>query len=450
MKELQVLERIGNTPSKLAKEALLREHDTPTLRKILLYAFSPFLTFRVKQIDIPEVFNSVQPNVSEELFLLLDLLASHTVGSNEAKAMIKRLLAKCTENNSKWICKIICKDLKIGMSESTANKVFPGLVPEFKVQLALAMVDHSKGADHWDEVVYPCGGTEKIDGMLIIAICNGETVNFFSRTGLEYTTLDHLIPQILKLGNKEKFVLVGESVGVKFCPACEVAQKNKDAGKPWNFAQGLSMTKTAPGKYSKEDMNDCLGYLVWDVLDYDYFVSQGSVGKCLPKKYRRTSLCGLFERLEKPLRSISLLPSRIINDKVEAMEFFKEVLARDGEGIVLDNLEKPYEFKRSPALFKVKGYYSADLRVIDCTEGSKGSKNEGSLGSITVSDGEITGKLMGGWDVEEGLTMWFKFKRGEFVNSIVELAYMDVTADKSLRHAVFVRERDDKTEISWG
>lgn len=450
MKELQVLAHVGNNPSKKAKEAILKEYDSPSLRKILLYTYDPYLTYRVRKLDFPDRYNSIQPDISEELFMLLDLLAAHKATPTEARAMLKRLLAKCTDEGATWVAKILSRDLKIGISSSTINKAFPKLVPVFDVMLAQPMIEPKSGETNWHRIRYPAICEIKKDGMRVIAICNGETVNFYSREGLELLTLDHLIPQILSLKPGAKFVLDGESVGVVFNPNCKTAKKHHDAGKNWQFAQGLSMTKTKAGTYSDKEMNDCLGYEVWDIVDYDYFTTQGEKGTCKPLKYRKTELAGLFERLEKPLRSIRKADNVVVNNKEEAVDFFKAAVAAGEEGSMIKDIEAPYEFKRSHFMFKIKEFYTADLRVVDCIEGTKGTKLEGSLGTMIVTDGIVTGKVMGGWDEDEGLLMWLRHKKGKMAGSIVEIIYKELTTDNNMRHCVFVRERPDKTETSWG
>jgi DNA ligase-1 len=451
IKALNTLSNVAATASKKEKERLLTANDSEVLRKICLYTYSPFLTFRVKQIDLPDKYNDIPADVSEELFLLLDLLASHKITPTESRGLIKRLLAKCTEESAMWIARIIDRDLKIGCGVSTINKSFEDLIPDFKVMLAHPMVEPKSGDSNWHRVKYPAILSTKIDGMRCIAVCDSLTVRFYSREGLELLTLDHLIPQILALRPGTKFVLDGESVGVVYNPNCKTAKKHYDAGKNWKFAQGLSMTKSSVGTYTAKEMNECLGYVVWDVIDYDYFLSQGKKGSCKPLRYRKTELSGMFERQASPLRSVSLLPNFLANNQEEAIGFFKRAVANNEEGAMLNDIDGLYEFTRTYSMLKLKEFYTADLRVVDCFEGTKGTKNEGSLGTILVTDDDkISGKVMGGWDDDLGLNIWLRHLRGEMKGNIIELIYKELTTDNNMRHCVFVRERLDKTEISWG
>jgi len=452
MKEFQVFTQIQNTTSKKEKEATLYCNDSETLRKMLLYCYSPLLTYRVKQLDFPDKYNTVQPDISDELFQLLDLLASHTVGTNDAKAMIKRLLAKCTEDGANWVCKIISKDLKIGISESTINKAFPELVPTFKVQLALPMTEPKSGETRWDTITYPNSWIQevKLDALRCIAMCDGEKVTFRSREGFEFESLDFMASEVLKLAQGRAIVLDGEIVATTYNPNCKVAKKNFEVGTKWVFPQSSSMVRSSKGSYPVEEMKRCLTYVVWDVVSLDYFLSQGKEGTCKPLRYRKTELAGMFEAAS-GVSNISLISSRPVESKEGAISYHKEIIALDEEGTMLKEVDAVYEFKRSPTVLKLKDFYTSDLRIIGAIEGTKGSKYEMSLGALVVSDdADLVSEVGTGIDDDLRLNMWFRHKRGELVGGIVEVIFQERTADNSLRLPVFVRERPEKTEISWG
>ena len=73
-------------------------------------------------------------------------------------------------------------------------------------------------AVNWDKVKYPCLVQPKLDGVRCLMISDGDDVIFLSRSGKEYTTLDHIkldvIEYIIKYENsspdKNVFILDGE------------------------------------------------------------------------------------------------------------------------------------------------------------------------------------------------------------------------------------------------
>lgn len=448
MNVFDVLQQIADCSSKNGKIEILRANDTPALRTILNLTYNKFLTYRINQLEFPTKYNIVQPDIIPELELSLTTLSEHQHTPTAGRRMIRNIMAKGTEENANWISRIVKRDLKIGISCNSINKAFPGLIPEFKVQLAHPIVDKKTGKSRWGKVNYPVVVEEKFDGMRVIIVCHGDRVEYFSREGHELD-LHYLDPQVLGLRAGTKFVLDGEGIGIKYNPNCAVAKKNHDKGKPWAFAQGLSMIKSK-SKYSDAEMREYIGFKVWDIIGYRHFLSQGSFGEGIPLKQRKMELAALFERLDFEPPNIQLVPNRLAFSRSEVLDLFRQIRERGGEGVIVKDIALPYEFKRSVAALKIKEFYTGDFRVIDAIEGTPDTKYVGMLGTLLVSDdGEVTGKLMGGFDEDQRVELWLRHMRGELVGIIVEADYMDITADNSLRHGAFLRERPDKTECSW-
>ena len=396
------------------------------------------------------------------------MLAKREATGNEAKGMIRRLLTKCTLEGAAWVEKIITRDLKIGIDESTINKAFPGLVPVFDVQLAHPIYNKKTGKNYWPTLVYPVAVEEKLDGKRIVAICKDGKVTIFSRDGFEQVDHGILEEQILKLRPGTDFVLDGEIIAKKFNPDHKVFLKYKDDNWPFEGGKSLS-TKSTP-----EEFREYLGYYVWDIIELDFFESQGKKGKALKLRERKLSLAALFERTEKPFENLFLVPNVIASNKDSVQSMFQVVRRKGGavfsvlnkkgavvtytiprgEGVMVKGLDEPYEFKRSSAVLKVKEFYTMDLRIKGAYEGEKGSKNEGMLGGLElVSDCDtIKTNCGGGFGEGDGedhrFELWMRYLRGELTGLIVEVSYMDITVDGALRHPNFVRFREDRTTTS--
>lgn len=468
MQIFEIIKAIEETSSTKDKTELLKQGAKLSgFCELLNYCYDPFKTYRVQKISYPQKYNTVQPDILKELFELCDMLAKHTTTPAAAKGMIKNLLYKCTEDNAKYVARVFQKDLKIGIGVTSINKAIGDIIPDFKVQLALPMekFDKTKNklVDFWDTLGYPVAIEEKYDGMRIIAACDGESVRFFSREGMEYDTLDYLAPQILSLRPGTKYVLDGEVIGIKYNPNCAAAKKCFDAGEHWEFAQGLSMAKTGNmGKgtpYPVMEMKEHLGFIVWDIIDYDEFQSSGKVGPRHPLKVRKMELAAMFIRQEAdPLKNVLLSDTRLAFSKADIQEFNDSVLQRGGEGTMVKRLDRPYEFKRSDAVLKVKEFRTADLKVIGAFEGKVGTKYENMLGGIVVSDcgalnedpsKPIVAEVGSGFDDDQRVDLWFRHLRGELEGTIYEVKYFEITPDLSLRFPTALRERSDKSEVSW-
>ena len=109
---------------------LLNQHSGDiVLRKIVKVALDPFTQFYIRKIP------DYTPNTGKGIALsfgidtLNDLAFRHVTG-NAGIAHLKSTLEALNENDAKVIERIIAKDLKCGVSVSTANKVWPNLINE--------------------------------------------------------------------------------------------------------------------------------------------------------------------------------------------------------------------------------------------------------------------------------------------------------------------------------
>ena len=126
------------------------------------------------------------------------------------------------------------------------------------------------------------------------------------------------------------------------------------------------------------------------------------------------------------------------------------MVAEDKEGLML-NTNVPYFRTRHRGILKVKQFYSMDLPIIRCEEGS--GRLAGRLGAFVLDFRGNEVKVGSGFSDEQRDTYWQR--RDEFAGMLCEVKYKEISADKntglqSLQFPVFIRVRDDKTEVSYG
>lgn len=114
------------------------------------------------------------------------------------------------------------------------------------------------------------------------------------------------------------------------------------------------------------------------------------------------------------------------------------------------NLNKPYEFKRSKTLIKVKVMLTCDLRIIGFEQGQ--GENKDLLGAIICEYKNTTLKCGSGFSKKLRKVIWDN--PGIYLGKIVEIQYFEETYSEatglpSLRFPVFKQFRDDKTEPSY-
>lgn len=427
---------VASTTKKNEKVALLKKGDSPYLRQLLFWTYNKYATYRLQELELPAIYNSVTPDVMRLLEELIGTLSAHRVGSLEAKKMVKNLLGFCTREDAEIIANLIRRDLRAGIDEKTANAAFPGLVPVFEIQLGKAL-------DSWDRVSFPIIVDEKIDEIRCVALYNGEGTRFYSRTGFEFTTgMEPFAREISKLLPGVPFMLDAGFRGFKFNPKDKTCVKHKNGNWQFEYASSIARRK----EIDPEEIREHFKLYIWDVVDLDYFTTQGRTGECLNTASRKIRLFGMFERHEHCFQNLVMVPSYVMNSRAEIRAYMRELKLLRREGCMLKPMDRPYTFGKNYNVMKLKHFVEGDFRILDAYEGERGTKYQGMLGGVLVGtdDGKLKSNMGSGFSDSERLELWVEHLAGRLARRIVELQLKDVTADGSLQLPTLLRFRDDK------
>ncbi len=137
----------------------------------------------------------------------------------------------------------------------------------------------------------------------------------------------------------------------------------------------------------------------------------------------------------------------LIDDIEQAMD---EAHTNDEEGIIVKDVEAPYEFdKRSASWQKRKiDDETCDLTIAGFEEGE--GRLDGTLGKVRLetSDGVFVGNSGSGFTDEERDTIWNN--QSEWLGRCVEIEARGLGTEDKLRMPIFVRDRsDDGKADSW-
>jgi len=215
------------------------------------------------------------------------------------------------------------------------NKVVPGLIPTFEVALANAYNDQTAKKVDWNDNWYV---SRKLDGVRCLTVIDGAgDVNFFSRAGKPFLTLDSLKPSIQKLG-LTNMILDGEICmtdkdGNEDFQGIikEIKRKDHTIENPVYFMFDLLTQKEFEDKVSETTLSDRLTTLRSYVLDGDKF--------------------------------IKVLDQKLGSD--DLLENMMEISKNEGwEGLMLRK-DDTYQGKRSNDILKVKKFFDDEYVVVD-------------------------------------------------------------------------------------
>jgi DNA ligase-1 len=436
---------LETTSGRNDKIEILRDNATNTLLQDAIYhALSPYIQYNIRKI--PKYTATGTKDVAW-FISHLDQFSERKVTGNAAIQLLTELLSSMDPDSAIVAERIIKKDLRCGVQESTVNKVWKGLVPNYPCLLG-------KGYDEKtiQKIQWPAHSQLKADGMRVNVIYridegSGESITIRGRSGKLVDLYGYFDDDFIDLGNTVGSSVVFDGELVVLDDDGSVMSRKKGNG---------ILNKAVRGTISKEEASR-VRMRVWDMIDYDAFLEFKDVTPY------RTRFADLKEAIStcptttasalKDTIRYELIQWRIVQSLDEALAHYEEALAAGEEGIMLKNIDSPWEDKRSQHLVKMKAENDCDLEVIGWNPGTPGTKNENKMGSLVCasSDRMLEVSISGfSDDLRDEITA----NINDWIGRIVTVLYNErITSKDKSRQGVdslflprFVELREDKEE----
>lgn len=419
MNPFQIIEECAKTNSSKEKVRILKENDSDLLRYVLENAVSPFIVFGVKQHTFAEplLHEDFEINLNQFKFCLHHLKL-RDIGGQKYAEFIRECSKHLNEEQQNVLSKILNKDLDAGIGEKIVNEAFPGLIPEFDVQLCNDL--------DFDKIKYPCYAEIKRDGRRNLSfVINGE-VRHYSRNGKENENFHVFDKELIALTEGTDAIFDGE---VSTVAEGDNRNERRETNKQARRKKDVDTSK--------------LIYTVWDTMPILAFKTK----KCGIKLFERYDrLVNMFKQYRENTQNeefkVRLSKVVMCHNREEIEAFYKKVLMQGKEGLVIKDPNSAYEFKRSNSWMKYKPEYNIDAPIVEVIEGKK--SREGTLGSLVVDvEGVHVHCGMGkGITIEECERLWGI--REQLIGMTAEITHAGKTLDGSLSVGKFVKIRDDK------
>ena len=415
---LDILNEIAATSSRNEKEAIIRrEKDNELLKQVFFLAYDPFTQFYIRKIPEYERNESTHAASLVSMLLGLETLTSRRATGNTAIYHLQTMLMALNASDAQVLERIIGKDLKCGASDSTANKVWPGLVHEFPCMLCTPFDEKLIAKFKWPALVQL-----KMDGMRFNAIVKDGKCEFRSRNGKEINLLGNLEQEFLTLSRGVNVVYDGELL-------VEVEGNIQDR----QTGNGI-LNKAVKGTISAGEAASVRA-TVWDCIPYEHFkVGKGTVQYAI--RFAMLQSASLHPK-------IRLVESTSVDSFEEAQKIFEGYLSQGQEGIILKDMSGLWEDKRVKTQVKFKAELDCDLKIVAIQPGT--GKYEGMIGAYICEseDGVIE------VDVGSGLSDEDR-KNFDVIGKILAVVYNARIKNKQGKESLFlpraVEIREDKTE----
>ncbi len=424
----RIINALENHSSRLDKERIILDQAQIENKEFFegcRLALDSMITFGVRKI--PERSGTNGRGVPwKEFALAAAKLRDRELTGHAARDMIIDMMKNCTNAQwNDWYRRILMKDLRCGVSQKTINAaVFAQ--PRYSIPVFACQLAHDS-ANHETKVSGRKRIEVKLDGVRVITIVYPDgRVDQLSRNGKELLNFEHIKEQ-LRLNAAtftEPMVLDGEVMSSSFQDLMKQVHRKENVRATdavlWLFdALPLSDFERGICNTSQHDRSDWLN---------DWYNS----------------------KLQKNMANVRCLDHAVVNlDTDEGKKLFsmynRSAIENGYEGIMIKDLDAPYECKRSVSWLKLKPFIEVSLTVIKTEEGT--GKYCGSLGALVcsgVDEGKhITVNVGSGFSDVDRDQFWRS--RDITIGQIVEIRGDSITKNQdgtySLRFPRFIRFR---------
>ena len=396
--------------------------EDEAFRTFLYYALNPFVTFKTSEDSLRSpLMNRPDGCPFPDIFTLCKVLSRMKAMDSRIFPYVQEFLHIVSDEDERELyIQLLAKTIRLGMTAKTVNKIIPGLIPDWEVQQAFPIDKCPIPEGEWFSL------TQKLNGVRA-TYYEG---NLIARSGIPYEGLAHIQKALEELP-------VGDLV---FDGELTLADKgDMSDNEAFRVATGIVNSET------EDKTRIC--FTVFDVVPVGEFdTTEGFAGY----KERRRIMDFLQTKLPEnsPVRFLPVLYSGTDQSKIP--ELLDQMVREDKEGLVA-NLDIPYKRRRHRGVLKIKRFYTMDLPIVACEEGS--GRLAGTLGAFVLDYKGNHVRVGSGFSDEQRADYWNR--RDELPGTLCEVKYKEISSDKrtgaeSLQFPVFIQLRTDKSEVSYG
>tara|TARA_R110000824_G_scaffold354124_1_gene541207 strand:+ start:45 stop:1277 length:1233 start_codon:yes stop_codon:yes gene_type:complete len=402
---LDFLEAVASAKGTNAKKEILESNlgiGNDIAGSILHYTFNPYIAFNVVKVPKTGDRFPIDPAEGWHLFFSnAEKCANREVTGNAAVGLMQSTFNKCSEAQESWMRKILKKNLAIGISTKSINKVSPGFIPTFDVALAQKFdIKRIKSAEVFIE--------PKLDGIRCLAIVENREAKLFTRAGKLITNFDDTVGAELSKLNDGCYD--GEIMSTDFTALMRQVHRKEGA-----------------------DISEVY-FALFDYIPLEEWKEKSS----REQAWRRYEI--LKWRIKDLNKYVTLVKrERIKSDYNEIKRIHDSYVNLGYEGAMIKTIHDPYCFGRDYSVMKFKAFFDADVPIIGLKEGT--GKHQGKLGSFLVDYKGVSVSVGSGLNDELREKLW-----GDpaIIGRIIEVRYQEETPDGSLRFPTFVCFRNDR------
>jgi DNA ligase-1 len=438
MKEIaRAIYEIQAAPGRNDKLALLEKYaELPGFKDVLQFIYNPYIRTGIADNKLIKGEHSMC-NASITVQDAIKYFEKNQTGSdNDVHFAWLFINAQDTAEAKNLAIAMVTKNLKIGISDKSLNKVYgDNFIPRIGCMLGVPYPENKH------KVKGPFIATEKLDGIRRVLVKENGKSRMYSRSGIEDEGLVEIIEQASYL--PDNTVYDGELLAMG------------------TYRNSIALRQATNSIANRNGIRTGVTFNIFDIIPLDEFKKGKSKYNVLNRKLLLGAMFGddgiqhlhddwakmmvAFDIGAQGLTAIKAVPILgVVNTEEEIAELVAPIWKRGGEGIMLNTFEGYYELKRSNSLLKVKYVESMDLKVVDMLEGT--NKYKGMMGALVVDYKGYRVGVGSGFSDEERQRFWDNPE--EIIGKTIEVDTFGESKDRlgnvSLNCAIFKGVRYDK------
>jgi DNA ligase-1 len=425
MEIIKILKELSNSSGNHLQDILKENENNEDLKDLLFFLYNPYIITGLSSKKINKVLNIKDRKSEYNTFKdICEYLKVNYTGKDENIAVVQNFIKNQPIEYQEIYKKIFTKELKLGITAKTVNKVWGHFIPDFNVMLAEKYWDRLNELEKENPKIIL---TQKLDGIRCLGVVNNKNVILYSRQGQMIEGLKDIENELSKCENG---IYDGELL------KNDINKHSKDI-----YRDTVTIVN------SKQDYKKNIIFNVFDYCsDTEDFYIDNNDEKCIYRKERAADI------IDNKFQWIKTVPIIYYGnyDKELVLKELDNQIKLGHEGLMLNYADKYYKCNRNRYILKIKKMQSADLKIIGFEEGN--GKNKNTLGNLIVNYKGFNVGVGSGFTDEDREYIW-KHKQ-EVLGTIVEISYFEETNNKkdnslSLRFPVFKRFRNDKDTESY-